>query len=33
MNSYNFFLPFVLGVFQLVLVGRIMIAPRMEARR
>jgi cellulose synthase/poly-beta-1,6-N-acetylglucosamine synthase-like glycosyltransferase len=33
MDSYNFFLPFVLGVFQLVLVGRIMIAPRMEARR
>ncbi len=33
MDSYNFFLPFVLGVFQLVLVGRIMIAPRMEARQ
>jgi cellulose synthase (UDP-forming) len=33
MDSYNFFLPFVLGVFQLVLVGRIMIAPRIEALR
>jgi len=33
MDSYNFFLPFVLSVFQLVLVGRILISPQMEARR
>ena len=28
MNPYNFFLIFVLGVFQLVVVGRILIQPR-----
>jgi cellulose synthase (UDP-forming) len=33
MDSYNFFLPFVLAVFQLALVGRILISPRTEARR
>jgi cellulose synthase (UDP-forming) len=32
LDAYNFFLTFVLGVFQLVVVGRILIAPRNEAR-
>ncbi|MBV9382708.1 MAG: glycosyltransferase [Streptosporangiaceae bacterium] len=32
MNAYNFFLIFVLGVFQLIVVGRILIQPRNEAR-
>jgi hypothetical protein len=30
MNPYDFFLTFVLGVFQLVVVGRILIQPRNE---
>jgi cellulose synthase (UDP-forming) len=32
MDAYNFILIFVLGVFQLVVVGRILIAPRSEPR-
>jgi cellulose synthase (UDP-forming) len=28
MDPYNFFLVFVLGVFQLVVVGRILVQPR-----
>ena len=32
MDAYNFFLTFVLGVFQLVVVGRILMAPRNEPR-
>jgi cellulose synthase (UDP-forming) len=32
MDSYNFILTFVLGVFQLVVVGRILIAPHTEPR-
>ena len=32
MDAYNFILTFVLGVFQLVVVGRILIAPRNEPR-
>jgi cellulose synthase (UDP-forming) len=31
MNPYNFFLTFVLGVFQFVVVGRILIQPRNES--
>jgi cellulose synthase (UDP-forming) len=31
MNAYNFFLTFVLGVFQFVVVGRILIQPRNES--
>ena len=30
LDAYNFILTFVLGVFQLVVVGRILIAPRAE---
>jgi hypothetical protein len=30
MDAYNFFLIFVLGVFQFVVVGRILIQPRNE---
>jgi hypothetical protein len=33
MDAYNFFLTFVLGVFQIVVVGRILISPRIAARR
>jgi cellulose synthase (UDP-forming) len=32
MDAYNFFLTFVLGVFQLVVVGRIFVQPRNEAQ-
>ena len=32
MDAYNFFLTFVLGVFQLVVVGRIFVQPRNETR-
>jgi cellulose synthase (UDP-forming) len=32
LDAYNFILTFVLGVFQLVVVGRILIAPRIEPR-
>jgi hypothetical protein len=31
MNPYNFLLIFVVGVFQLVVVGRILIQPRVGA--
>ena len=30
MDAYNFMLTFAIGVFQLVVVGRILIAPRNE---
>jgi cellulose synthase (UDP-forming) len=32
LDAYNFFLTFTLGVFQLVVVGRILLAPRSEPR-